>query len=114
MNIKTKFNKNKYKMENKNLELLQEKLSEFEMIFDENDNIRFSEFIGEEMGNKSFAKQMDKTQWFSVREIKTIILPMKNKKQMEKCFDDGWLHLEFPKSLFSKNFLNEMEERFDD
>ena len=33
----------------KNLELLQEELSQFEMVFNEDDNIRFSEFIGEEM-----------------------------------------------------------------
>ena len=92
----------------KNLELLQEELSEFEMVFDEDDNIRFSEFIGEEMEGKSFEKQLSRA--FGFNPI--CILPMKNKKQMEKCFDDGWLHLEFPKSLFSKNFLNEMEERF--
>ena len=100
----------------KNLELLQEELSQFEMVFNEDDKIRFSEFIGEEMESKSFEKQLIKAFGFKIPiiEINAIgILPMKRKKQMKKCFDDGWLHLEFPKSLFSKSFLNEMEERFD-
>ena len=44
----------------KNLELLQEELSQFEMVFNEDDNIRFSEFIGEEMESKSFEKQLIK------------------------------------------------------
>ena len=98
---------------NTQLQSLQNGLTEFEMIFDENENIRFSEFIGEEMHNKSFEKMIEKTQQFSDREIQTIILPMKRKKQMTKCFDDGWLHLEFPKSLFQHSFQMEMEERFD-
>jgi hypothetical protein len=98
---------------NLNLNDLQNGLSEFEMIFDEGNTIRFSEFIGEEMWDKSIEKQLDKTFQFTDREIQTMLLPLKRHKIMTHCFDDGWLHLELPKSLFKIDFQIEMEERFD-
>tara|TARA_R100001163_G_scaffold12696_1_gene11871 strand:- start:1564 stop:1878 length:315 start_codon:yes stop_codon:yes gene_type:complete len=94
------------------IEKLQNWLSEFEMIFDENENIRFSEFIGEEMQNKSFEKQLSKTFVIQNHDIQKMLFPLKQKKVMTKTFDDGWLHLEFSKSLFTSDFKTQMEQRF--
>ena len=90
----------------KNLQLLQEELENFEMKFDELNETRFSEFIGEEHEDKSLTKQLSLC---NLLGFKSELLRLKRSEELSIYFDDGWLHLTFKNELLDSEFLSTLD-----
>jgi hypothetical protein len=92
-------------METLDKELL-EQLETFEMTFDDGNQVRFSEMIGEEFYMSSLNKQLTLAGMGEhIKELKAL----KRKGQLDAFFDDGWLHLGFDKELLEESFINKLE-----
>lgn len=85
---------------------MESQLDCFEMKFNENTSIRFSDFVGEEHEGRPL-----KTLFFvcGLDDHAKKIMRMKRAGLCSWFFDDGWFHLDINKSELDEAFINQID-----
>ena len=87
------------------MENLMNVLDQFEMKFNQGQQICFSEFVGEEHEGKSFGSMLNLS---GLGEHKKQIKDFNISQECDWFFDDGWFHLKINRNLLNQDFINQI------
>jgi hypothetical protein len=87
---------------------IQEQLNTFELVFDDGQQVRFVEWVGEEMCNDSFIAHL-RAECSELIFFENVLRQWMRQGRMTWFHDDGSFHLSFDRDLFSEDFLSSLD-----
>lgn len=87
---------------------IQENLNTFELVFDDGQQVRFVEWVGEEMCNDSFRAHL-RAEGSELIFKENVLRQWMRQGRMTWCHDDGSFHLSFDRDLFTEDFLSSLD-----